>query len=191
MGASPVLTGSAATSPSRGAVPHTGSSSASPLLEPGAAARCHLTPAQQAQVSRLETLGRVASAVCPSDEALERLCAEAIRRVVFAAVGVALLDLYGPLVADKDLLLDNVYSDLWGVTCTQLRIDRPVCVDAVPAPPPLLPPLSAPGPVWLRPFQRAINVLSELPRCPSPDGKRDVLLAAMGNAFRCVQDPVR
>ncbi len=123
MGASPVLTGSAATSPSRGAVPlpHPGTSSASPLLEPGAAARCHLTPAQQAQVSRLETLGRVASAVCPSDEALERLCAEAIRRVVFAAVGVALLDLYGPLVADKDLLLDNVYSDLWGVTCTQVR----------------------------------------------------------------------
>ena len=69
----------------------------------------------------------------------------------------------------------------------QLRIDRPVCVDAVPAPPPLLPPLSAPGPVWLRPFQRAINVLSELPHCPSPDGKRDVLLAAMGTAFRCVQ----
>ena len=120
MGASPVLTGSAATSPRRGAVPHTGTSSASPILEPGAAARCHLTTAQQAQVSRLETLGRVAYAVCPSDEALERLCAEAIRRVVFAAVGVALLDLYGPLVADKDLLLDNVYSDLWGVTCTQV-----------------------------------------------------------------------
>jgi hypothetical protein len=72
------------------------------------------------------------------------------------------------------------------VSCIQLRIDRPVCVDVVPKPPHQLPPGNqlAPG---SGPSKRAVNVLAELPRCLSPDGKRDVILTAMGTTSRCVQ----
>ncbi len=49
-------------------------------------------------------------------------------------------------------------------------------------------------PPWLRPFQRTVSVLSELPRCLSPDGKcprtasatSSWLPWAMGTTLRCV-----
>ncbi len=69
----------------------------------------------------------------------------------------------------------------------QLKIDKPVCIDAVPLTAGVPKALSYWPPRWCRPYQRAVNVFSELSRSPSPDAKRDVMIASMGVMFRCVQ----
>ena len=178
---------------------------------------------------RLGVVASVAATMTVSDDVLDAVCAEAIRRVVFLAVGSAIMDLYGPLHADRDAELDVAADRLWGITCTQVRcpatvhvcvclsvsvcvlyrkwgrahqrvrmgwtrvvswqlkIDKPVCIDAVPLVAGVVRPPTTWPPLWCRPYQRAVNVFSELSRSPSPDAKRDVMISTMGVVFRCVQ----
>ena len=63
----------------------------------------------------------LAQSVELSDEELDRIAEEALRRVVFHAIGDTIMQLYAPLHADKDAALLKAHASLWAITCNQVR----------------------------------------------------------------------
>lgn len=66
-----------------------------------------------------------------SDREVEAVCAEAVQRVVFGALGPSVLGLYRRVHGEDDARLRSAYSALWGLTTTQLELAPELRVDAV------------------------------------------------------------
>ena len=130
---------------------------------------------------------RTAAAVELSDDMLDEMCAEALRRVVFAAIGETMLGMYRPVYVEDDARLRRMQRSLWGVTCHQLKVDRNLCLDAAPKREPGAGPPHPSSPFW-HVFQAATNALSSMEGYPSPDEKRDAMVATVRSLFACVKN---